>query len=517
MRKIIFALSIVALTLAACKKTEQLTGPDRLFRPVLKEDLTSDGNWIAVSWEPIKDAVSYTVELSKDSFRTILSSATVDTTYYLFENLKWEQLYQVQVKSNAQDTSKSSKFSNLGSIKTARFPSILNIPVSSEISDNAVKVSWANSGAAVTEVKILKASDSSVVKDVTLTSTDISNMYRIVSGLKGTTDYIIFLYSGTTVRGWANFTTKAALSGNIIDLRDVDGRPSVLEDTLPVIPSGSIVLLKRGEVYTITNTPLLDKSVTILSGTDLLNPDQATINLSSNFDVVSGSAIDSVVFKDVTLTTPDYSSKYVMNISQSCTIGKLGFEACRVEIMRGVVRVKGGTVSIDNFVVDKCVVDSISGYGVVNMDVSSAVVNNISITNSTIYKVEKFIVSTKSSGSTSVLVSNCTFNEMITGSNAIIDYGSKNVTNGITVTNCIFGVGKGGSTTLRDIKTGSGTSVNASNNYRTSDYVSSGTNDFPNIITYPKSSTQIWEDPTNGDFKIIDASFPDNIGDPRWL
>lgn len=107
---------------------------------------------------------------------------------------------------------------------------------------------------------------------------------------------------------------------------------------------------------------------------------------------------------------------------------------------------------------------------------------------------------------------------MITGSNTIIDYGSKNVTNGITVTNCIFGVGKGGSTTLRDIKTGSGTAVNASNNYRTSDYVSAGTNDLPNIITYSKPSTQLWEDPTNGDFKIIDASFPgkSNTGDPRW-
>ena len=519
MRKIIFALTIVVLTLAACKKTEQLTGPDRLFRPVLKDALASDGNWIAVSWEPIKDAVSYTVELSKDSFRTILSSANVDTTYYLFDNLKWEQLYQVQVKANAKDSSKNSKFSNLGAIKTPRFPTILNIPGISDISDNAVRVSWTNSGATVTSIKILKASDSSVVKDITLSGTDVTNQYRIVSGLSGSNGYIIFLYSGTSVRGWANFTTTAALSGNLIDLRDITGRPSVLLDTLPVVPSGSIILLKRGESYTISSTANLNKSITILSGTDLLNPNQAVISLPNNFNITSGSTIDSIMFKDVKLVGTDYASKYVFNINTACNIGKIGFDACRIEIMRGVLRTQSQAAVIGTYSINNCIIDSIAGYGIVTVDVASSKVDNIIVQNSTIYKAEKFITSSKpTAGSVSVLVSNCTFNEMLTGSNTYIDYGSMNVLNGITVSNCIFGVGKGGSTTLRDIKVGSGTSVNASNNYRTSDYVSSGTNDLPNIIVYTKPSTQIWQDPVNGNFKIIDASFPgkSGTGDPRW-
>ena len=519
MRKIIFALSIVIFILAACKKTEPLTGPDRLFRPVLKDALQSDGNWIAVSWEPIKDAASYTVELSKDSFRTILSSATVDTTYHLFDNLKWEQLYQVQVKANAKDSSKNSKFSNLGAIKTPKFPTILNTPTTSDISDNAVRVSWMNGGAAVTGVKILKASDSSVVKDVTLSATDVSNQFRIVSGLSGNTSYIIFLYSGTSVRGWANFITNAALAGNIIDLRDITGVPSVLTDTLPDIPSGSIILLKRGEQYTISSTANLDRSVTIMSGTDLLNPDQAVITLSSNFNITSGSTIDSIAFKDVHLVGTDYASKYVFNINTACNIGKIGFDACHIEIMRGVLRTQSQPAIIGTYMVNNCVIDSIAGYGVITVDVASSKVDNIIVQNSTIYKAEKFITSSKpTAGSVSVLVSNCTFNEMLVGSNTYIDYGSMNVANGITVSNCIFGVGKGGSTTLRDIKTGSGTSVNASNNYLTSDYISSGTNDLPNVITYPKPSTQLWKDPSNGDFTIIDSGFPgkSNSGDLEW-
>jgi hypothetical protein len=524
MRKIIFALSITVLTLAACKKTEELQGPNRLFRPVLKEDLKSDGNWIEASWEPIKGATSYTVQLSKDSFRTVVASATVDTSYYVFDNLKWEQLYQVQVRANAQDTAQNSKFSDLGSIKTPRFPSILNVPGISDVSDNAVRVSWTNSGATVTEVKILKASDSSVVKDVTLSSTDVTNGYRIVSGLKALTDYIVFLYSGSSVRGWANFTTTAAIAGNIIDLRDITGIPSILADTLPDIPSGSIVLLKRGESYTV-NGANLDKSVTILSGTDLMVPDQAIINLTSNFDIATGSTIDSLVFKDVKLLPNDYANKYVFNISQDCNIGKLKFEACRAEIMRGLVRIKGGTVTIDNFEINNCIIDSVAGYGIINVDVTSAKVNNILIQNSTIYKAEKFI--TSKNNSNSVLVENCTLNEVPYGGNFLIDYSAKinnvtttfDVTSPIGIKNIIIGIGKdkAGNRTGKVYQVGPNTSFDVSGTYATSDRLISGT-DLPSIISYTKPSTELWKDPANGDFTIIDSGFPgkSSAGDPRW-
>jgi hypothetical protein len=519
MRKIIFALSIIVLSLAACKKTEQLTGPDRLFRPVLKEALQSDGNWIAVSWEPIKDAASYTVELSKDSFRTILSSVTVDTTDHLFENLKWEQLYQVQVKANAKDSSKNSKFSNLGAIKTPKFPTILNTPGLSDLTDNAVKVSWTNSGATVTSIKILKTSDSSVVKQVDLTATDITNQYRIIAGLTGSTGYTIFLYSGTSVRGWADFTTKAPYVGTVIDLRGITGRPSVLSDTLPLIPSGSTVLLDRSQTYNISSAVSLSKSVIITSGADLTASTQASIYFTSNFNFVAGSVIDSIEFNDVYMKSDNYGSRYIFNTTNGATVGKLKFMNSKMEIFRGIVRLQSGTTTVSNYIINNCVIDSISGYGIITVDNATCKADNISVTNSTIYKAEKFITSTKqTAGSTSVLVSNCTFNETITGSNTYIDYGTTNVTSGITVSNCIFGVGKGGSTTLRDLKAGSSTQVYPSNNYRTSDYVSSGTNDLPNIIVYPKSSTQLWQDPVNGNFKIIDASFPgkSNTGDPRW-
>jgi len=526
MKKLSFTACLLILILGACKKTETLEEV-RLFRPVTKDSLLSEGNWIKASWHPIQEAESYTVQLSRDNFSTIIQSVKLDTNVYMFENLDWDKLYQVQVRANATDTVFNSGMSNLGSIKTIKFPTILNTPApGSDVTDEAVKVSWITGGAAVTSIKILKASDSSVVTTVALTPTDVTNQYKIISGLQSATAYIIFLYSGTSVRGWADFATAIPLSGNLIDLRGITGRPSVLTDTIPIIPSGSTILLKRGETYVVASALSLSKSVTMLSGADLLTPGQATISLPSNFNIVSGSTIDSIVFKDVTLRGTDYATKYVFNINVACTIGKLNFISCKAEIFRGLVRTQSQPAMINNFLIDNCILDSLAGYGIHTVDVVTAKTDNIIIRNTTIYKAEKII--TSRNNSTSVLIENCTINEapLGNGSSYYIDYSTNTtpitlftVANGITINNCIFGIGKAssGARNIRGIRTNAATIINASNNHRTFDQVSLG-NDIPSIATYSKTSLELFMDPFNGNFKIIDGTFParNTSGDPRW-
>lgn len=515
-------LFATAFMFTACIKDKQAEGgaPDRLFRPTIKGTLKADGNYIAATWEKVATAVSYTVQLSKDTFKTIDRTVTVDTSAVLFQNLLWDKLYQLQVRANAPDTTKNSKFGSLGAIKTPKFPSILQaFNPNSDATDEAVKVSWTTSGATVTSIKVLKL-DSSLVKDVTLTPTDVANQYRIITGLASSTSYIIELFSGSTLRGYDTYTTKVQLTGTIIDLRSIDGRPSVLSDTLPAIPSGSIVLLKRGQTYNISSGVPLSKSVSIRSGDDLSASSQATIYFTSNFNFAAGAVIDSIEFNDVYMRSDNYGSRYIFNTTASATVGKLKFLNSKMEIFRGITRLQSGTTTVNNYIVDNCVIDSIANYGILTVDNTTVKADNISITNSTIYRAERFIVSSKqTAGSSSVTVSDCTFNEILTGSNILIDYGSFNVAGGINVSNCIFGVVKAGGTTQRDVRAGSSTTVNSINNYRTSDYVSAGvTNDFQPIQTYPKSSTQLWQDPINGNFKIIDGSFPgrSNAGDPEW-
>lgn len=521
-KEIVILLLALVSVVVACKKENDVEMV-RFFRPVSAAALESDTNAIFVSWLKIQGVASYTVQVSRDTFRTIEKSVNVkDSGSTLVTDLQWDKLYQVQIRANADDTAYNSKWSYLGAIRTPRFPTILKMPLTGDITETAVRVGWTTSGLPVTSIKILKASDSSVVSTTTLTGADLTNQTKVISGLTRGTPYIIFLYSGTTVRGWVNFSTRAPYAGSVIDLTGITGRPSVLADTIPVIPSGSTVVLKRGENYNIANAVNFSKSINIVGGGDLNVAGQAVITMPSNFNVTSGSVIDSIVFNDVILRGTDFTSKYVFNINTACTIGKMAFIGCTAEIFRGVVRLQSQPAIINNFVVENSIIDSLGGYGVLTVDVATAKADKITISNSTIYKAQSIIVSRNNS--TSVTIENCTINEAPNGGGGsyYVDYNtsaSNNVTNGIVITNCIFGVGRlnGAAQTVRGIRVNAASPVSGANNFRTSDQVSLG-NDIPNIITYTRPSVQLWLDPANGNFTIADASFPgkSTSGDPRW-
>jgi hypothetical protein len=520
MRPICFLL-LAACFFAACKKTEDL-GEARLFRPVIAGQLTADSNTIIAGWQRNSGATSYVLQVSRDTFRTVDVTMTLDTNVAVIKQLRFNQLYQLQVKAVAKDTALNSRWSFLGAIKT--LSSILKEPAPSDVSFNSVRVRWTTKGAPVTRIRILKTADSSQAAESTLTPADLASEFKVVGGLNSNTRYTILLYSGADVRGSADFSTKAPLAGNIIDLSGISGRPSLLADTIAVIPSGSTVLLRRAEVYTIAATLNLTKSITIMSIPDLGNSAPARINLTSNFAVANGSTIDYIDFKDVYLVGASYTASYVFNTAGSgvtAAIGRLSFEDCKAEIFRGLVRLQStGGVTVTNMVISTSIIDSIGNFGMLNVS-SISKMENISITNSTIYKAEGVITSAQNS--TSVLLESCTFNEAPLGNNSYyVNYGTSptnNVTNGITIMNCIFGIGKSsaGAISVRGFRASATTQINVGNNYRTADHVSGG-NDIPSIITSNRTSTQLWADPRNGNFTIADATFPgrSSAGDPRW-
>ena len=521
MSNIFFTIAVIALVaVLSCKKTSE-PEPTRLFRPVLSGQLMADSNTISAAWQLIKGAKSYQFELSRDTFRTIDLHLNLDTNVAVIKNLNFNQLYQVQVKAIAPDSVFNSKWSFLGSVKTQT--SVLNVPGVSDITDVAVRATWKDGGTTPTSIKIIKTSDSSLVTQVNLTPADQANKLKIISGLIPATKYTMYLIAGTTVRGWVDFITKSPEVGNIIDLREFSGRPSLLADTIPIIPSGSIVLLNRNETYNIAAALNLGKSITIKSGADLSVTSQATIYFTSNFNFTAGAVIDSIEFNDVYMKSDNYGSRYVFNTTNGATVGKMKFMNLRAEIFRGLVRLQSGTTTVSNFIINNSILDSLSNYGVITVDNVTCKADNISITNSTFYKAEKIVTSRQNS--TSVLIENCTFNEAPLGNSSsyYVDYntaGTNNVTNGITVNNCIFGIGKNsaGAFTVRDVRANAATVINAnSNNYRTSDHLSAG-NDLPSIVVYSKTTVQLWQDPANGNFRIIDNSFPGRTtsGDPRW-
>jgi hypothetical protein len=515
MNKIFYIAALTALIYTSCKKDEDLTMP-RLFRPVPAGALVADSNTVVASWQQIAGATTYKIEVSRDTFRTIDMTVLIDSNTAIIKKLLFNQLYQLQVKAVAKDTTMDSKWSYLGAVKT--LSSIFKLPGVSDITLNSVRARWTTKGAPVTSIKIVRTADNSVVATVPLSATDQTNEFKIIEGLDATTQYLMYLYSDNDERGYVSFTTKAPFTGAIIDLTGITGRPGVLADTLPIVPSGSTILLKRGETYTISATTSLGKTLTIMSVPDLQNPVQAKLYITSNFNFAAGSTIDYIEFNDLHMYSDNYGSRYVFNNTNNANIGKLIFNDSRIEIFRGLCRLQGGVVNISDFIINNCIVDSIGNYFVLNINATSKV-DNIAITNSTFYKVESVI--TSASASNTVTVSDCTFNEAPMGNNknSYFDYGANAITNGFNISNCIFGTGKisSGAITVRDIKVGSGTVVGLSNNYKTADHITGG-NEFPVITAYNRTSVQLWQAPYSGDFKIADQSFPgrNSTGDPRW-
>src|SRR5690606_20786412 len=135
-------------------------------------------------------------------------------------------------------------------------------------------------GKPVTRVKVVSMPEETILQDITLSSTDIANSHLLVENLPSETSLKVELYSENEFRGDNKYITKAPLSGDIIDLTEIIGRPTVLADTLGVIPSGATVLLKRGETYSMS-TVVLSKPVTIMSGENPLNPTKAIIFFDS--------------------------------------------------------------------------------------------------------------------------------------------------------------------------------------------------------------------------------------------
>lgn len=515
------ALLCLGLGLASCKEDEEELGPMRMFMPGGEISAASGESTVTLSWKTpantVAGSVTYTVEVAKDTlFQTpIILTAQTDTTTITFtdEQLGIKEKYFARVKTDATEGSGGESKWLVSSGFAIRGAQIFKPVQSSDIIDRAVLLKW-NETAGLT--RIVLTPQGGTAMEVALTPEDVAASQKLVDGLASSTMYVAEIFAGTKSKGTISFTTSKPLSGVIIDLRGIENRPSVLQDTLPQIPNGSTVILKRGVTYTIAASVSLSNSVTITSGSDLTEPNLASIYFTDNFNIAEGSSIRHIVFKDVNLQGSDATAKYVFNINKASTIDTIQFENVRASMFRGVVRLQNTPITLGNFLVNNSVIDSIGSYGVINADGAASAVQKISITNSTIYKAEKVIVSKNNSAS--ILIENVTINESPVSAQYLIDYSSSlNVTGGIQIKNSILGVGKAGSQTIRGIRTGSATLVEVSGTYTTSDYVTEA-NPIANLTPYAAASTALWQDPKNGDFHFRDTAFPGrtSAGDPRW-
>ncbi len=528
----ILLLFVLGLVIAySCKEDEDTSVEFRLFQPVLNEELSSVNNSIIVNMGKMKRANGYAIEVSRDSFKTVDYSFQVDTNYFVIdealtgEELLWFTIYQVQATAISEDPQYNSYTTQLGSVRTQKFPSNMGVPTMFDVLDTRARVFWIPSGATITNIKVF------AMDDIRLTSPllefDVAGENQteaIINGLEPSTSYQVAIFSGDQIRGWEVYTTREAfISGdNVIDLTGISTEVN-LADALSGAVDGGIVVLEGGKTY-LAGGYAFDKSLTFMSGYSF-TPALPVIDCSENFNLADGSSIGAVHFKQIELTAPGgFESKYVFNIDKSGSIEEIKFESCKIHHLKGITRAKEGTGVLNKYTIDDCLIDSISASGLLSIDVVNTwVCNNIVVQNSTISRAERFVATM--SNINTVLVDGCTGNDC-PKNGTILFYGFGGTTiNDAVISNCIWGRGwdltGGDNHALLGVFYKVSASWTATNNYVTNDfslqYASLGVSGFPGAV-YDGTINDLWVDPANNDFNIKDSGFmgKGDAGDPRW-
>lgn len=534
------ALAAGIILMSGCKE-EETFAKTRLFRPVLNEELMAELNTIIVNIGNIREAVSYTLEVSRDTFATIDYTVEVDTHYVVLseavlgDELLWNTLYQVRATAHAADPAFDSKESDLGNVRTERFPSILNIPGVNDVIDVAARVTWQTLGAPVTKVRTFAPDD--IKLDNPLAEYDVSAEGQeageaIVAGLDPETEYQIAIYSGETLRGWETYVTLVKgpdpSDPNVVDLTDNED-PDAVGAAVMAAADGNIILLKKGVLYNFPSENLT-RSITI-RGAYGFGAQKAILFTTGNWNIENGATIGHIRFVDLELRGEDIGGDYVFNPNNdmTTTVDELTFDNCVINHFRGIIRVRS-SVYVRNYTINDCIVHNIGGYGIFTADTDGdggAAIDNITLSNSTFSKVNTFMTSRQNSQS--LVIDACTVSEAPTTGGRLFRWrggdGFNNVINGISITNTVWGHGwDEGMTGAYDIRGREGlenTTFNIVNTYATSDFSFSEGTEIPGFpaLNYSGTAADLWVAPYDGlNFNFKDAGFAGkyDAGDPRW-
>lgn len=535
-------IAAVAILFSACE--DEITYErTRLFRPVLNEELYSELNTIIVNMGNIRDADSYTLEVSRDTFRTLDYTLQVDTHYVVINNdllngdeLLWNTLYQVRATAHAEDPAYDSRVSDLGNVRTQRFPSILNIPAKNDVIDAAAKVTWQTIGAAVTKIKAFAPEDTKLRNPLAEFDVDDKGQQSgefIVTPLDPATTYQLAIYSGETLRGWETYTTLEAgpdlNDPNVINLTESED-PDAVVTAVAAAADGAIILVKKGVLYNLPSESI-DKSITI-RGAYGFGAEKAILFTTGNWNIVEGANIDHIRFIDLEVRGEDIGGDYVFNPNNGgyTLLNELTFDNCIINNFRGIIRIRG-EMFVTNYNILNSIVYRIGGYGVLTTDTDGdgkAAVDNILFQNSTFSKVNTFITSRQNVQS--LIMDACTVNEVAAIGGRVFRFrgkdGANDVINGLSITNTIWGHGwdEGGEAQTFEVRLVAeglaNTNFTVVNTYATSDFSTPGYEmpGFP-ALNYSGTAADLWVDPYDGlNFNFKDNGFAGkyDCGDPRW-
>lgn len=522
-------LALLFASIYACNKDSVMGPPTSLTEMGSAITLVHADTSLWLQWEAGRAAwegdnrraeITYEVQVSTDSTFDDASQNVIDfLTDSMSIFLSDQELTPLEPYFARVRTVSSTGTGDSPWMRTSRFqlkPINLFTPIKVwNLSHEAVVLNFGRHGE-LTKMVVEKA-DGTDSQEFDVSADDLISMQ--LDGLNSNTDYVarLFRHDDRSL-GEFEFSTKPTVEeAGYVDLRG-SSDPQILQNTLNTVPAGSTIALKRGMTYTITETFILDRGVTVLSEPGFGS--QARIEMSSSFDVAG--TVDLIKFEDVEITG-DIGSTYAFNLSPASTINKIEFEACRISDHRGVLRLKDAAAkTVTDYVINNSVVQNIGGYGIMTVDNEAAIVNSIRMTNSTFINAEW--ISRYGNGARNdldlMLIENSTFFNAPYNNKYLIDMQRTGSTIGnVTVRNTLFGYTAGARSFNRFVPN----STSVTNSFATSDSKwgsSSNQALIQGIVGYSASSEQVFAEPDMTNFANSDLTITDEalftVGDPRW-
>lgn len=402
--------------------------------------------------------------------------------------------------------------------------------------------------------------------------------YKDIFNLSPETKYTFYAYKdneildNSTYAGKLSATTTTTTNfeetfpTGFIDLRNEEHDPQKIlkdPDFWNRLTEGMGVILKGETDYVVnTENSELTKSITFMTGPTLGG--NARILATGNMRCPQDVNIEKVEFinidfyGDKALTTEneivkvnpnfmkDLSSVSISSGGQiicldkkNSSIKELIFKGCYIEGGRGTIRTKEATAAITNVTFDECTINGVGNQGIVTTDNKASAWEKITFKNCTITNIVMLCDMRKTAGDITLNIENCTlcYAPLETTANAntpLFRFNGNEKIITLNISKTIFGpslatTGSAGANRLAYtagvkgsifVNPNNNLNVGVSHSYKTNFtwYEYSGkTYPLDGLLPLDFDEKSLWQDPENGDFKVIGIIGEDGIGASKWL
>jgi hypothetical protein len=486
----------------------------RLFSPTDLEVRIIDQTSVRLTWEPVRNASSYTVEFfengEEDYSGTPVktkSGITMDDLPYLEPGFRGETDYSVRVKAVGEGITESKW---LGASFMTGTEQIFVAVDPDELTHNSVILRWPAGQVATT----ITLTPGDIVHNIT--EDEIAAGAVELTDLVSETDYVAVMKNGTDTRGTMAFRTLINLEGATQVFPESDFVTMIAE-----AEAGASFALMPGE-YVFEGSLTIDKSVSIKG----IYPANKPVLRNVNFKMSQNAGLELrnlVIDGRIDEENVNADQTIVYDEALATEYGAVVIEACEISNYTKGVFYASNAVLIESVTINNTIYSNIECNGGDFIDFRGGMTKVLNFTNNTVYDsaADRDFIRMDSGGSTNFPGNACVVNfENNTLHNVLNKEGTtrrimyvRHADNTIYVKKNLF------SNVVGNYSRSSETNIveYADNNYHNSpNLFDAGFASFDNTTSYITVDPG-FADPENGDFTVghEDIIFYE-IGDPRW-